>query len=60
VIRYYCDNPSCRTELLASELEHARSIEVAPGASIFVKVVVTGGHFCLKCILGLLKREIHD
>ena len=58
MIRAYCDNPNCRAEVYPAE--QTRSLEVAPGASVYLKVVVTGGHFCLKCIIGLLSREIHD
>lgn len=58
MIRTYCDNPNCRAEVHVAD--HTRSLEVAPGASVYLKVVVTGGHFCLKCVIGLLSREISD
>lgn len=57
MIRVYCDH--CREEIVGT-VELIRSVEVAPGASVGFKVVVSGGHLCIKCVIRMLSGEIRD
>lgn len=57
MIRVYCDH--CREEIVGA-VELTRSVEVAPGTSVGFKVVVSGGHLCIKCVIRMLSGEIRD